>query len=271
VRAFRSHDPRQMMVELSSSVASELPRVPGLGPEARSILYRALSPDPRDRYPNAAAFAAALESLVDGPAARTEAEHTFVEARRPPSRHPVEPTVFLPDPVPTGTRAYATARARTSPARQELQSRAEPISRVPAAPPAGATPHHLPQQAEGRWLRRTMRAAWELFVTTTAAVLFAGAWFGVTVGLQDNEMGPVYLGAATSVVATPWAIHRMLRRPGSFRFTLLASIAAVLAVVILLREERLERVMGVMFAAEIACCMAAERLTRPREHDLFPD
>jgi hypothetical protein len=93
-RAFGSTDPQRMLVELSGALAAELPRVRGLAPEARDVLRRALAPDARDRFPDAAVLAEALAPFVRAPRPRVaDAEED-------------ERTVFLP-----ANRAAASAPA----------------------------------------------------------------------------------------------------------------------------------------------------------------
>ncbi|HET7321551.1 MAG TPA: serine/threonine-protein kinase [Longimicrobiaceae bacterium] len=105
-RAFSSADPERARVELASAVVEELPRVPGLSPDARQVMRQALAPDPRDRFPNAAAFAEALAPLVAGSAP--------AHPTRVPVRAEVEDegehTVFLPGSVPEKGAALARAR-----------------------------------------------------------------------------------------------------------------------------------------------------------------
>jgi eukaryotic-like serine/threonine-protein kinase len=269
-RAFRATDPAQMVVELSSSVAMELPRVRGLHPSARAIVQRALSPDPADRFRDASSMAAALEPLAAHHRQEREEEEDDTDPGLPepePRRaRTAEPARVARDPFPSGTRAYTPPQMRAASQLRELASFPAPAPRVAPAPPAAMAPAQ-----ERGWLRRTARAVWELGVTTIATVLFAGSWFFVTSGLQQDDQKSIYLGAAASVVATPWAIHRLLRRPGSFRFSLLCCVAGSGVVALLLREQPIERVLAAVFVAQVCLCVGAERLTRPRRLDLLDE
>jgi tRNA A-37 threonylcarbamoyl transferase component Bud32 len=272
-RAFRTTDPSQMIAELSGSLAHELPRVRGLTPPARAIIQRALAPDPRDRFRDAGAMAAALEPLVPHhPLERWDDadEATLLAEAEPEPRRPrtVEPVRVTRDPFPSGTRAYTSA-ATTSQAAPQLREILErppaPAMRIPAPAPAA------PPVPEKGWFRRAARAVWELGVTTAATVAFAGSWFFVTAGIQRDDMQGIYMGAAASVIATPWAIHRLLRRPGSYRFSLLCCVAGSAAAALLLRDQPIERILAAMFVVQVGLSVLAERLTRPREPDLFVD
>ena len=262
-RAFATTDPREMVVELSGAASTHLGRVRGLHPEARGVVQRALSPDPRDRYPHAGAFAAALEPFVDHRGTTDEPEtRAIVEAEAPRPSRP-EGTMFLPEPAPPVPRRWEEPReiSRGGADLEELRRRA------PAPSPSPA-PQRVPA---GGGFRRTARAAWELCLTAVAAVLFAGSWFTATVGIQDGDRQRALLGAAAAVFTTPWAIHRVLRRPGSYRFALFASITGSAGVAVLLREENLASILGAVFIAQVSLCLAAERLTRRRADEIFPD
>jgi serine/threonine protein kinase len=261
-RAFRALDPAQMLVELSAAVAAELPQVRGLPPGARAIVKRALSPDAGDRYRDAGALAAALEPLVAHAAAHDHDQDGGTLLAEPEPRRggrTAERPAVARDPFPSQTRAY-TEPVRPAAELRELSERRP----APVRPPIPAVP---PSQHAG-WFRRTTRRIWNLAVTTAATVSFGGAWFMVTSGLQKNDMQGVYLGAAGSVVATPWAIHRLLRRPGSYRFSLFSCVAASAAVAVLLRDQQMETVLAAMFAAQVGVSLVAERLTRRRPRPL---
>ncbi|MBW3629478.1 MAG: serine/threonine protein kinase, partial [Gemmatimonadetes bacterium] len=143
-RAFRATDAAQMVVELSASLATELPRVKGLMPNARAIVQRALSPDPGDRFRDAASMAAALEPLVahrrhdeaEEPEVRgirvsSEDDHTLLADPEPRRVRTAEPQRVARDPFPSGTRAYAAGQTQAAPQLREMLERPAPPARIP--------------------------------------------------------------------------------------------------------------------------------------------
>lgn len=264
-RAFSTTEAATMVVELGRSVAAELPRVQGLTPESRAILLRALAPDPRDRYPDAAAFAAALEPLANHAPLY---DRSLTEHDRPPAPVAAAPARATVPAGPDETRLYTRYQSveRPTASRDRTFASQAPLSSLSQVTPpvedllTMATPLTRP---EG-WMRRTARKVWRVGVTAVAVALFAGAWFLVTAGLSDGNLDAAYAGAATSILATPWAIHRLMRRPGSFRFSLFCCIAGSVAVALLLRREDMSMVLAALFATQLSFALIAERLTRPR-------
>ena len=121
-----------------------------------------------------------------------------------------------------------------------------------------------------------MAAIWSFLLTTTSFVLFASVWFFAVTALRENDFQTVYLAAASSVVVTPFALHRLMGSRGSLRFALFASIVASLATVYLVAgEERagMETVLATLFMAQLLVVVLAEILTprRPREQPIEDD
>jgi serine/threonine protein kinase len=259
-RAFTSSDPRQMVVELSRSLAAALPRVPDLPDELRAALRRALSPFPEDRFPDAGAFADTLAPLAregeggrvreEDPTRRPEAEPASRPAPERPAASLNGAGSQLADPAAHSRAAEAQRLAELRELQQRGLSRASPLA-APTAPPRGG------------WLRRAANAVWNFVLTTTSVALFAGAWLLAINGLQEQDAERMYVGAVASVLLTPLAVHRLLGQRGSLRMALFASVVGSLAAVYFLAAggDAVQRVLGAMFVAQVVLCFAAERLT----------
>jgi serine/threonine protein kinase len=247
-RAFTETDPRKMVVEVSRAAADLRGRdIPA--PEwLRDALRRALAPHPDDRFPDADALAAALESHLesDAPSLIQRASRPWVSDRRDAAAsNQMTRADFAPDPIA---------------ARAGLPSDLPGSSRAPA-PVQGSHPP-VPVRRSG-WIARSARAVVDFVLTGGSLALFTAAWFGVVSGLQSGDLDLVYGGALASVVLTPLALHRVLRRRGSFRLALFGSIiGSVASVYLLARDGEIGAVLATMFMAQVLLSGGAELLSR---------
>jgi serine/threonine protein kinase len=258
-RLFSTSEPGQMLVELSRCFAEERRRLDSISPAATRALEKALAPSAADRFPNGAAFADALLPLLPGSASASTARPV------PPGRSPTA----APASAPTdATELYvATTAATSSRGGDETElHEADPVepakldARTRAAAVLERKPAPTPAPARG-WLRRAASATFAFLLTTTATGLFAAAWFAAFLGLQGGDLEMVYAGAAGSIVATPLALHRLMGRRGMLSLGIFASIAVTFGCVYWLRDQRMEIVLGAVFAAQLAVCVLMERLT----------
>lgn len=285
-RAFSTGDPREQITQVMQAVNAELPRVQGLPTAVRIAIQRALARSPRERFPHAGAFAEAIAiglpsdpgfEPLPGAHRPAEEEHTLLvpEATPAPAR-----TVVQPRRIPVGTRvmtATPASRPVTGPSSASLGSVLSPLPPLPQRiAPAPVSAAREPQAAapvpRRGWFRDAALAVWNFVVTTTAFALFAGAWFmAVAAQQQDNiDLDLLYLAAASTVVLTPFALHRLMGSRGSLRFALFASILASLATVYLMADggnAEIELVLAALFMAQLLAVVFAEILTRRREPD----
>lgn len=270
-RAFSTADPREQVTQISRGLATDLQRVRGLPTSVRIALQRALAPSPRERFPNAGAFAEAIAigmpsdpsvDLIAGDGVREDADHTLLvpEAMAEPAAlryggsHASSGTTFM-TPVPggaviTGPRPFGGT--------DRVQMRG---LRLPAAP-REIQPAAAPRES---WLRTAAVATWNFILTTTAFVLFAGAWFVAVASLREHALEQLYVATAATVALTPLALHRLMGSRGSLRFALFASILASLGTVYLLvesRDEDVDVVLAALFMAQLVAVIFAEILTR---------
>lgn len=242
-RLFTTAEPRQMLLEMSRALSEERERLAALPPAVEAALRRALSPRPEDRFPTALFFAEALGGARES--AESEGEHTILAPAAPPRGE-------------EQTRAYTHAEPPRAAA--ELQSLLQ-ARHAGAAPPA----QRPERPAPAGWLRRAGSAFASFLLTAGATVLFGASWLAAFAGLQDGNFELVYAGAAVSVVATPFALHRLMGRRGSLGLSIFASIAGTLGCVYWLgRNETVELVLGTIFSAQLLLCIMVERFTSPR-------
>lgn len=283
-RAFSTGDPREQVAQVARGVTSELPRVQGLPTAVRIALERALAPSPADRFAHAGAFAEAIGiSLPSDPCAdyaperrdQVDVDRTLLVsnslATPPPA---VRQRIEIE--LPRGTRIQAPAP--NSGALAAPRPLREPVRVFQSAPRPPALPPETPLRPLPRrgWMRQAGLAIWNFLVTTTAFSLFAGAWFVAVTALSENDLDLLYLCTASTVVLTPFALHRLMGSRGSLRFALFASILASLATVYLLSDQGrgdIEMVLAALFMAQLVAVILAEILTRrgtpdPLEDDL---
>lgn len=246
-RAFTETDPRKMVVEVSRAVADLRGRDVHAPEWLRDALRRALAPHPDDRFPDAGALAAALESHLesDAPSLIQPASRPWASDRRqaPASDQMTRALDF----GPVADRAGLPANLPGS-------------SRLPAPVHGGDPP--VPVRRSG-WIARSARAVVDFVLTGGALALFTAAWFGVVSGLQSGDLELVYGGALASVLFTPLALHRVLRRRGSFRLALFGSIiGSVASVYLLAGDGEIGAVLATMFMAQVLLSGGAELLSR---------
>jgi serine/threonine protein kinase len=255
-RAFQSSDWRQLLVELSASLAAELPNVKGLEPAARAVLLRALAPEPRDRFPDAGAFAQALEPLLSERPRAGEEPARVAPAQPAPRR--LDPTRGATELMTNGATALSSAPFRPAAPDPKLREEVEALLRQRQRPALAPLPE---PRRPGRF-RRAVRAVTSFLVTTVSVALFAGAWYLALTGARVGDLRQIFAGAAASVVLTPLAVHRLSGRRGSYRFALLGSILGSAAVVYLLApSHRIPSTLAVLLLAQLAISFVAVRLT----------
>jgi serine/threonine protein kinase len=305
-RAFTATDPRKAVIEVSAAAAALGDLASAAPAGARDIIRRCLAPHPGDRYPDAAAVAAALTSLgsphasrgAEPDRSRRNPQQTRVSA---PPTHAGDLTRTVAEPAwePDNSRRPHRDQRLADPERsQRVGPRGEPLSRElqsvldgrpaprpnPYGPsgsgpgvgaPASVQPaaRHTPPAvtpARGR-IARAASATLSVVVTAVSVALFGACWTAIVTGLQNGDMTTVYAGAAASVACTPLALHRLLRRRGSFRLALFASLTGSIGAVYLLADsQRIEMVLLAMLGAQVAMSLGAERLTR-RRRETLPD
>jgi hypothetical protein len=147
-----------------------------------------------------------------------------------------------------------------SPARVGFPSELPASSRAPVPGPGSDPP--VPVRGSS-WVARSARALIAFIVTGASLALFTAAWFGAVSGLQRGDLEWVYGGALASVVLTPLALHRVLRRRGSFRLALFGSIiGSVASVYLLAGDGEIGAVLATMFMAQVLLSGGAELLSR---------
>lgn len=285
-RAFTEVDPREMVIEVSRALAALPTRAGSAPPALLDVIRRSLAPHPDDRFVDAGAFAAALDDL------RGTGDRSDPRPRQETVRTRAEPAP-RGQPQPTGdegTRLLEVAdRPRRFPAelatagaasgerravreqsngarplpddRRRVSPELEALLRRPA--PLQQPARQAPEAAPRGWLGRALRALGSFLLTTAALALFVASWAGVVAGLRAGDLEMVYAAAVASVVCTPLAIHRVLRRRGSYRLALLGSIIGSIASVYLLSgEEGMRAVLATMFISQILLSWGAELLSR---------
>jgi tRNA A-37 threonylcarbamoyl transferase component Bud32 len=172
----------------------------------------------------------------------------------PPALHDVIRRALAPHPDDRYPDASALASALEAAVNGPLRGR----------PPASAGfPAHPEPPRRGGPVVRFLHAAGSFILTASSLAIFAAAWSLVITGFGEGDLLRVYGGAAASVVATPLALHRVLRRRGSFRLAVFASIVGSAAAVVLLSGgESVEAVLATMFIAQLLLAGGAELLTR---------
>lgn len=292
-RAFNTHDVRDQTAQIAGAVRHELARVDGLPTAVRVALERALARSPRERFPNAGAFAEAIAISLPSDAVVDKDVHV------PESHPPMEDRTLLVTAPPKSTSSspagsatrtvFASPLLEVKPAAPYISRdapadvvvapfpAASPLPQVNGNAPATSPPREpeKPRRRPGR-LRELLSAAWSFLLTTASFVLFAAVWFIAVTSLRENDFQAVYLAAASSVVVTPFALHRLMGSRGSLRFALFASIIASLATIYLVAGERragMETVLATLFMAQLLAVVLAEIVTprRTRERPLEDD
>jgi len=151
---------------ISAQPPSLLPLVPGLGPEVESVLQRALSKKPRDRFPSIRAFARALRSA--GSAGL--------------------PTEDTPTPQPQPTGAFEPPTEYTPWSEKLGSADTQPEAR-PLGSLGGAPGQVTPRLRPGRWKR---------VLTVVAATALLGLGVGATLAWLLGEARPTPTGPAAA-------------------------------------------------------------------------
>ena len=273
-RAFSTGDPREQVSQITQGVINDLPRVRGLPTAVRIAQQRSLARSPRDRFPHAGAFAEAIAiALPSDPGSEPISDRESVDAD--------DRTLLAPDPtaervrvatpvrqIAVGTRFITPVAVNglVGPPRSLSLESLLPARSLPQPAPAPPAPaaRPLPRQS---WMRTALIAGWNFLVTSTAMVLFTGAWFVAVTSLQQAENEMLYLAAASTVALTPFALHRLMGSRGSLRFALFSSILASLATVYLVADggdADTRLVLAALFMAQLVAVVFAEILTRRR-------
>jgi serine/threonine protein kinase len=273
-RALTSSDADRMVVELAEAVAALRTRAPLLPRPVEAILRRALSPSARDRFPDAGAFADAIEPTLQGR-----------------DGHPVAPEATRwtrePNPKVNGTQSEDRTRLLTSPFRSGGAVRRDlaqtqfldPLPRSDAgvdrsaatrAAPAAAAPAAV-EKRRG-WFRRMCVAVWNFCVTSVVAGLFMGSWTLAAMGVQNGDLGAVYAGVAGSTALAPLTVYRIMGRRSSYRLALIGSIAASVAAVFLLGPgTEGSRLLPAIFGLQLVASVIIGRFTRRAEPAHSPE
>jgi serine/threonine protein kinase len=246
-RLFSTAEHRQMLIELSSTFAQERPRLNAISPEITAVLERSLAPAAGDRFPDAGAFADRLAGLTGA-------------IRRP---HPA-PASRVWDHADDDDRTQLldreTLASAAGPRSGEWSLLANPLQ---GSPPVESAASGVPARGS-RWLRRAGAALWSFVLTAGATALFAWAWIAAFTGVHTGDVHFVYGGAAASILATPIALHRLMGSRGSLGLVIFGSLAATLGCVYWLGQERMELVLGAVFAVQIIASVTLEKVTTGR-------
>jgi eukaryotic-like serine/threonine-protein kinase len=240
-RPFTSTDPARMSLETAAAVTA-LDDLAHAAPLAvRDALARALSPEPGERFADAAELALAL-GAVGTPGATTE---------RP--RAPLGAVSVHPGDV--GTRL---ATSPPGPGRAPAPSLARP---APAAPLAHAGDH--PAAREPGPVARGLLAVWDFIVSLLVMALFVGAWGVAVQGVMDSEPLLVWGGIAAAALATPAAIHRLTGRGGRYGAGVVACVLATGGVLYAMGpDEDPAFVLAAAFGVQVVAALLAAAVTR---------
>jgi hypothetical protein len=290
IRPFTSSDAGRMEEEVADAIRAFPARAPGLEPNIREALVRALAIHPLQRFPDASGFAdalthgvqpapvAAAAAPVSAPAMQRRPrlgavsvepdEGTRLQTQQPAARATRERTI-PPAFAPRAATVPPQAAAYDAPAvAQQLAAPppyAAPVQATPApAYAAGMPAEAVPQKRPGG-VRRFFRGLWSFTVTTAVMALFVGAWVLAGNGVVQGRMDHLYAGAAASVLFTPLAVHRLTARRGRYGFTLFGSIiATATAVYYVGRDTDPAIVLAAMFGMQVVTSFVMARLTRRR-------
>lgn len=247
-RAFTSSDPERMAAELSASLASLRSRAPLLSFSARAALERALEHDPRDRFPDAGAFARALEPALQAQASDV-AQPDAVRWAEPKDRERE---------TKTGTRMLERVIRR-----DHAQGTAtHAMDELPRAQPAATRA----SDRRSGFMRQVWSAVWNFFLTTAVIGLLVGSWGVSGWGLWVGDDEAMYGGVAASIVLAPLAVHRVRGQRGSFRLALAGSILASVAAFFLVGPDgEAHHLLGAIFGLQLVASLVIDRLTHRKD------
>ncbi|MFL5542468.1 MAG: serine/threonine-protein kinase [Longimicrobiaceae bacterium] len=285
-RPFTSADPARALSEVADAIRLLRQRAPALDETTHTVLVRALSRTPAERFPHAGAMADALSGVA--PAAS--------EAR---AATPA-PVFSAPAPQPTYARSTPSAPTRPAPADDQTRLYAPPLFPAsaptpaaqarPAAPPAPVpSPAYAPSGAPvhaatgGQALGfatqprpgpfgRFLRALWELTVTTTAIALFVASWALAVYSVAEGRPRRLMAGIAATVLFTPFAVHRLTSRRGRLGFAVFGSLVATLVAWRVVGRGTGDPAIALaaVFGLQVLACFLMSWLTRRREPDPPP-
>lgn len=241
--------------------------IPVTSPSARSvnsaisaavdeIIRTCLAFRTADRFRDAAALADALAGVC-----RSAALHTATVASRSgtagscPADDGSDHTLLDPaaePPTSVSRRPEPAALSRAAAAVPPRRSFSN--SSVPVAEPSAAKPG---------WVRRAASVMWG-FTVTLASVALAGAFgVGLFTAFDDGLVEPFYASLVGLTFATPWAIHRMTRRRGSYLLALAGSAIVAMGALRFFAPLAGHEVAVVALApAQVAVSFWIARLTR---------
>jgi serine/threonine protein kinase len=243
-RLFTTTEHRQMLVELSETFAQERPRLNSISPGITAVLERSLAPAAEDRFADAGAFA---DGLASSPVATRRLHPVAAPRPRDPAEDDDRTRLLEPE---------ASAHMAEWSPREGSQLG----SVLHGSPPAEGAPIAVTAR-HSRWIRRAGAALWSLTLTAGATALFAGTWIAAFTGVKNGDVHFVYGGAAASILATPMALHRLMGSRGSLGLVIFGSLAATLACVYWLGQERMELVLGAVFGVQIVASVLIEKAT----------
>jgi hypothetical protein len=275
LRPFTATDAGRMAMEAAESVRLLPERAPHLPTPLVQTLQRAMSPNPAQRFRDAAEFAEAL-SIGAAPASMEAATQTATATVPPAARPPrapiaaavsVEPSpddhtrMMAPPPVPRHAPA-------APPAAYASHSHAYPSAGSPAAAPA--PPGYAPP-APGL-MRRFARGLWQFVLTCMALALFVGAWAVASMGVAREDTRFVYAGAAAAILFTPLAVHRLSGRRGRLGMGIAACMLATGGAVYYVGTDSDPAItLAAVFGVQVVASFVTSRLTRRRRRvDAYP-
>ena len=267
LRPFTATDAGRMAMEAAESVRMLPERAPHLPRPLVETLQRAMSPNPAQRFRDAAEFADALSTgAAPLPPEAPAQTATTPPAVRPP-RAPIAAAVSVepsPDddtrmqtPPPVRGHASIPAPAMYAP---PPPPHAYPSAAPPAAYPSAAYPPPLPGM-----VRRFARGLWQFILTCMALALFVGAWALASMGVMAEDTRWVYAGAAAAILFTPLAVHRLSGGRGRLGMGVAACMLATGGAVYYVGMDSDPAItLAAVFGVQVVASFVTSRLTRRR-------
>jgi serine/threonine protein kinase len=272
LRPFTATDAGRMAVEAAESVRMLPERAPHLPRPLVETLQRAMSPNPAQRFRDAAEFAEALSTgapPLSSDAPMPTAMTTTPPAVRPP-RAPLAAAVSV-EPSPDDDTRMQTP----PPVRGQASIPAPPLYAPPprphAYPSAASPPAAYPPPRPGV-MRRFARGLWQFILTCMALALFVGAWALASTGVTGEDTRLVYAGAAAAILFTPLAVHRLSGRRGRLGMGVAASMIATGGAVYYVGVDSDPAItLAAVFGVQVVASFVTSRLTRRRSPmDAYP-
>jgi hypothetical protein len=275
LRPFTATDAGRMAMEAAESVRMLPERAPHLPRPLVEALQRAMSPNPAQRFRDAAEFADALSTgaaplSADAPAHTSTA--TAPPAVRPP-RAPLAAAVSV-EPSPDDDTRMQTpppVRGHASIPAPAMYAPPQPHAYPSAASPASYPPAAYPPPRPGV-MRRFARGLWQFILTCVALALFVGAWALASMGVTAEDTRLVYAGAAAAILFTPLAVHRLSGRRGRLGMGVAASMLATGGAVYYVGTDSDPAItLAAVFGVQVVASFVVSRLTRRRAPlDAYP-